>query len=185
MTHKILYFSLRMLGTIVFGTLVAIALSWIATDIVVHAYWMIPEFFVQSFSFSPDIAKNVGQQMIIPGLGFINSIINSPSIGIRLAIFIYIIYIVVITGIIVLIVAYILKRIINGNLFLTIIYGIIAALLYIFLFYFIFINDTIISMGIERGIWFGIVAFIVLAILGGTHCLIIYIVRGIDDEITR
>lgn len=179
--EKLLLYILRVIGTILLSFAITLALGVLAVDVICHAYSMIPALFFSSFVVDMQgVMQDTTRNILIPGWGFISSIVNNPSFGVRVAMFLYTIIVAIVLAIIAFATKFLLK-IVNGDRFMFIMYCILAIFQFCMAINIIYFRDAILEFGIERGIWFGIVSVIVVVLLGAFYWEIGNMMQSNDD----
>lgn len=163
MGSKIINYLLRFVASIGLSSAVCISLSWISIGVLYLVMTLIPRFIGNMFNFSAaEVGSDVLKNQLIPGWGYLSSIVNEPNFSTRLSIFISVI-VVVIALCIVGFFVYLLTKVVEGNKFFTIILSVIAVMLFLFTIVTMYAGEDF--YGIEKGWGYYITSIILLGLL--------------------
>ena len=149
MGSKVINYLLRFVASIGLSSAICISLSWISIGVLYLVMTLIPRFISNMFNFSAaEVGSDVLKNQLIPGWGYLSSIVNDPNFSTRLSIIISVI-VVVIALCIVAFFVYLLMKVVEGNKFFTIIFSVIAVMLFLFTITTMYIGEDF--YGIEKG----------------------------------
>ena len=163
MGSKVINYLLRFVASIGLSSAICISLSWISIGVLYLVMTLIPRFISNMFNFSAaEVGSDVLKNQLIPGWGYLSSIVNDPNFSTRLSIIISVI-VVVIALCIVAFFVYLLMKVVEGNKFFTIIFSVIAVMLFLFTITTMYIGEDF--YGIEKGWGYYITSIILLGLL--------------------
>lgn len=159
------------------------ALSILAQMVIAVAIYVITEIFRWMFWFdSAEVADDVAKNMILPGWGYISSIIHSPDWAARLTAIIATIALFIALGIIAYVVV-VLTKVVKRSKFMAIVAGILLLLFAIQTFYSVYASEMYEMFGLEKGILFYVVSIVVMFFYSIINLAIIAMLwNGYEDK---
>ena len=163
MGSKVINYLLCFLASIGLSSAICISLSWISIGVLYLVMTLIPRFISNMFNFSAaEVGSDVLKNQLIPGWGYLSSIVNDPNFSTRLSIIISVI-VVVIALCIVAFFVYLLMKVVEGNKFFTIIFFFFSVMLFLYTITTMYIGEDF--YGIEKGWGYYITSIILLGLL--------------------
>lgn len=159
---KVLNYILRSVGSIGLSFMICFGLSQLATFVQYKVMTLIPTFLANMFNFTlADVMRDSSKDMLIPGWGFLSSIVNDPNFSTRISIIISTITVLVVLGILCFL-YYLLIKIVKGDKIFTFIFAITAVILVLYTSMIMYGGDDF--WGIERGLGFYLASIVILGL---------------------